>query len=343
MHRTKNTPFPQELLNRSSLDDPHILSGQFWGELRVFLAVAKSGSFSRAAALLATSQPTVSRQVKRLQDQLGAQLLVSSQVGVRLTSKGEQLARSLAELDQSLFMLSNDLRAESGKEEGLVRISITDGLGVFFLIPALEDFARAHPRIQVSLQNSLNLNDLRQSQTDLMIGFAPVQSSDVTTRTLGMLHLVPMASRAYVERYGVPELGNLERHKFIQTGLYMGNDEVWAPWNSLVGKGQIAHYSENSFTYGMMVKAGLGIGLLGSYTVMEPAARPIDLKVHIPIRLCATVLAGRLASRPVQLAFNWICEIFGSNNLWFSDKLTLAPKPNLDNRGFRLMFNLPAD
>ena len=48
-----------------------LLSGQFWGELRVFLAVAKTKSFNRAAEITNTSQPTVSRQVKRLQDAVG--------------------------------------------------------------------------------------------------------------------------------------------------------------------------------------------------------------------------------------------------------------------------------
>src|SRR5579863_9097198 len=72
------TPAPfseeQESITRTSLEHEQILSGQFWGELRVFLAVAKGKSFNRAAEMLHTSQPTVSRQVKRLQDLMGSQL-----------------------------------------------------------------------------------------------------------------------------------------------------------------------------------------------------------------------------------------------------------------------------
>jgi hypothetical protein len=62
----------QQSLNKSPLDDETLLSGQFWGELRVFLAVAKTKSFNRAAEMTNTSQPTVSRQVKRLQDVVAA-------------------------------------------------------------------------------------------------------------------------------------------------------------------------------------------------------------------------------------------------------------------------------
>ena len=56
----------QQSFNKSPLDRETLMSGQFWGELRVFLAVAKSKSFNRAAEMTNTSQPTVSRQVKRL-------------------------------------------------------------------------------------------------------------------------------------------------------------------------------------------------------------------------------------------------------------------------------------
>src|SRR2546429_8947924 len=85
----------QQSFNRSPLDDETLLSGQFWGELRVFLAVAKTKSFNRAAEILNTSQPTVSRQVKRLQDIVGSQLFISTPRGVKLTQKGEALAKAL--------------------------------------------------------------------------------------------------------------------------------------------------------------------------------------------------------------------------------------------------------
>jgi predicted transcriptional regulator len=91
----------QRSLIRTPWDNENILSSQFWGELRVFLAVAKAKSFNRAAEILNTSQPIVSRQVKRLQDLMGSQLFVPTQHGVRLTSKGQALAQSLTMLDHS--------------------------------------------------------------------------------------------------------------------------------------------------------------------------------------------------------------------------------------------------
>src|SRR5204863_4135347 len=99
----------QHAFNWRSLDDENLLSGQFWGELRVFLAVAKTKSFNRAAEITNTSQPTVSRQVKRLQDVVGSQLFVSTARGVKLTEKGEALAKALSRLDHTLFSITSDL------------------------------------------------------------------------------------------------------------------------------------------------------------------------------------------------------------------------------------------
>src|ERR1041385_6633003 len=91
----------QQALNKSPLEDETLLSGQFWGELRVFLAVAKTKSFNRAAEILNTSQPRVSRQVKRLQDIVRSQLFISTPRGVKLTQKGEALAKALVRLDHT--------------------------------------------------------------------------------------------------------------------------------------------------------------------------------------------------------------------------------------------------
>src|ERR1700760_1154647 len=139
-------PFDEEQqLNKSPLDEESLLSGQFWGELRVFLAVAKTKSFNRAAEILNTSQPRVSRQVKRLQDIVRSQLFISTPRGVKLTQKGEALAKALARLDHTLYSITSDLRAETSEPEGIVRVSITDGLNAFFAAPALLQFSTQYP------------------------------------------------------------------------------------------------------------------------------------------------------------------------------------------------------
>src|SRR6202035_2032118 len=262
-------PFDEEQqLNKSLLDEETLLSGQFWSELRVFLAVAKTKSFNRAAGITNTSQPTVSRQVKRLQGMVGSQLFIATARGVKLTQKGEALAKALCRLDHTLCSITRDLKAETTEAEGTVSVSITDGLNALFAAPALEQFSAQYPKIQLHLKNSVNLMHLRENQTDMMIGISPAESSGIRFQKLGQLHFIPVVAKDYIRKYGLPTRDNLEQHLFLQSEYYISRTVLWDGWQQAVARGRIAHYCDNSFAYGMLVKAGQGLGMLGSYTLL---------------------------------------------------------------------------
>ncbi len=312
---------------KTPLGDSHVLSGPFWGELRVFLAVAKVKSFNRAAEELAMSQPTVSRQVRRLQDVMGAQLVLPTQTGIKLTRAGEELAKSLLELDQKLFDISNDLTAEARSAEGLVRITITEGLAGLFLGPSLQGFCERHPQIKLQVNTPVSLTDFRANQTDVMLALAPSMQPNVTSRPLGFAHLIPIAARPYIERYGVPTRSNLPSHMFVQCSYYSGHNGLWDSWQSLIENGVVAHTCDNSYSYAFMVKAGLGIGLLGSYALAIPSAVPLELGVHIRIPLYALAATERLYAKSVRLAFDWLSDVFSPSVPWFSPELRLDALP----------------
>jgi DNA-binding transcriptional LysR family regulator len=330
----------QQAFNGSPLDDENLLSGQFWGELRVFLAVAKTKSFNRAAEITNTRQPTVSGQVKRLQDVVGSQLFIATARGVKLTQKGEALAQALCRLDHTLYSITSDLKAETSEAEGTVRISITDGMSALFAAPALGQFSARYPKIQIHLKRPINIMNLRENQTDIMIGFSPAESPDIRFRKLGQLHFVPVAVKDYIRKRGLPTRNNLEEHLFLQSEYYLARTGLWEGWQQAVARGRIAHYCDNSFAYGMLVKAGQGIGLLGSYTLVEPCFVPLEIDLRISVPLYLIALTDRLNARPVRLAFDWLSEVFGSNNPWFSDEFRLNNPPSVYDAGFRKMFNL---
>ena len=330
----------QQAFNGSPLDDENLLSGQFWGELRVFLAVAKTKSFNRAAEITNTSQPTVSRQVKRLQDVVGSQLFIATARGVKLTQKGEALAQALGRLDHTLNSITSDLKAETTEAEGTVSVSITDGLNALFAAPALEQFSAQYPKIQLHLKNSVNLMHLRENQTDMMIGISPAELSGIRFQKLGQLHFIPVVAKDYIKKHGLPTRDNLEQHLFLQSEYYLARTGLWDGWQQAVARGRIAHYCDNSFAYGLLVKAGQGIGLLGSYTLVEPCTVPLEIDVRISVPLYLIALTDRLNARPVRLVFDWLSEVFGGNNPWFADEFRLNNPPSVYDAGFRKMFNL---
>jgi DNA-binding transcriptional LysR family regulator len=320
------------------LDGETLLSGQFWGELRVFLAVAKAKSFSRAAEILNTSQPTVARQVRRMQDLMGSQLFIPTQHGVRLTRRGEELAQALARLDLALFSLTNDLQAEKKQTQGVVRISLSEGLGAVFVAPSLQQFSAKYSNIQMHLKNPVNVKNFRSSQSDILIGAHPVEASDIVCSRIGCLHFIPLVVKDYVHSHGIPRQNELAQHFFVHSEHYSGNG-LWEPWNRLAARGRVAHFADNSIAYGMLVRAGLGIGLLGSYTVVEPAMVPLDLDVRISVPLFAIAFAERLNARPVRLAFEWLCEMFGQNP-WFASEFRLDNPSSPYGPGFGRLFGM---
>lgn len=324
-------PFDQSnrSLNRTPLDDPRILSGPFWAELRVFLAVAKSKSFNRAAEELGISQPTVSRHVHRLQDLMGCQLLSSSNSGIILTERGSDLAKTLLELDDRLFKLSRQLRAETRAAEGLVHVSSTEALAGLFIVPNIAVFNEQFPNIRLHLKNPINLIKFRENQVDIALRFTPPVEKGVECRTVGFVHLIPVATHAYLTRYGMPTKDNLENHCFIDTEYYAARTELWSSWREALERGHVAHFSDNSYAYLFMVKSGVGIGLLGNYTLSDPQIVPLDIGVHVKMPLYLHADNERLNSKPVRVVYDWLTELFSTSNPWFGSELTLGTFPTM--------------
>ena len=327
-------------ISRLAIDDGALLSGRYWGEMRTFLAVAKAKSLAKAASKLGISRMTAGREIKRLQDVIGSQLITMCKTGAALTPRGEELAQTLLRFDQELFAITNDVRGETKQAEGVVRLSITDGLAVLFIAPALRQLARQYPRVRVEIKNPQNYVSLRENQTDMMVGFSPGKHPDVTSARAGTLHYLPMAARSYVERKGMPTLDNLGAHLFVDADRYSGKSELWRPWRKIVERGTVSCCCESSTVYGMTVKAGLGIGLLASINVLEPTAIPLDINCQIGLPLFATALTERLQARPVRIVFDFILSLLGEENPWLTSEMNLAARRSPYTEGYQMLFNL---
>src|SRR5947199_9221293 len=103
--------------------------------MRLFLEVARAKSFNNAARQLDVSHATVARRVRHHEKQMQVQLLLSTERGITLTPRGQELARALGELDESLYTITAGVREDSPNAEATVRVSITNGLNSLFLAP----------------------------------------------------------------------------------------------------------------------------------------------------------------------------------------------------------------
>ena len=128
--------------------------------LRAFVTVAETRSFTRAAHLLGRTQPAVSLQIRRLEDQLRAPLLDRGARTVGLTTEGAGLLPQA----RRLLRMNDDIVAALGEGdlEGEVRFGAPEDIATMHLPAILGGFARSHPRIRLSVtcDYTANLLDL---------------------------------------------------------------------------------------------------------------------------------------------------------------------------------------
>jgi DNA-binding transcriptional LysR family regulator len=320
---------PRSLHSSPSAGSDRLLSGSYWGELRVFLEVAKAKSFNNAAKQLKLTHPTIARRVRDLEKQMRVQLLVSTERGIKLTPRGEELAKALSNFDQSLYAIAAGVEEDTPNAEATVRVSLTNGTNAIFVAPNLQAFSRSNPHIHVHTKSIVSLNDLRQNQTDMMVAYVtPEDRPDLFVERLGTIHFRPLASKTYVSEYGLPTEANLKHHKFIQSYLYESNPDLWGDWNDLVRKGTVSHYCDDTLVYALMIRWDLGIGLTPTYVSVHREGVPVDLNVLISLPLYGIALRERLRSRPVRLVFDWLCDIFSERNVWFPSEFKAEEMPS---------------
>jgi DNA-binding transcriptional LysR family regulator len=183
--------------------------------LRVFIRVARSGSFSRAARELGISQPSASRTVALLEKEIGVTLFTRSTRALSVTESGaEYLTRveaALAALDEADHAVRN-----TGELRGVLRIASSSSFTEHMVIPRLAEFLARNPKLRVVLL----VNDQRQALitegVDVAFRFGSLGDSTATARRLGSIERMLVASPAYLRRAGRPKVpAELNSHAII--------------------------------------------------------------------------------------------------------------------------------
>lgn len=120
---------------------------------RIFYYVAKYRNFTRAADVLLTSQPTVTRTIKNLESDLGCRLFVRGKRGVTLTTEGELLYSYIAPAYEKILKGEEKLGGETSLQGGSVYVSATETSLHCFLLEKLGLFHDRHPQIRLKIIN----------------------------------------------------------------------------------------------------------------------------------------------------------------------------------------------
>src|SRR5256885_5546801 len=156
-------------------------------QLRYFCAVARTGSFTRAAQHEHVAQPSLSQQIRKLEDELDTKLFDRLGREVRLTQLGEAfLPRAegiLRQLDESKL----EIQEMAGAEQGKLDIGAIPTIAPYFLPPHLTSFARKFPRVQISVVEEVTaelLNLVNRGAIDLALLALPLPATQCVCREL---------------------------------------------------------------------------------------------------------------------------------------------------------------
>jgi DNA-binding transcriptional LysR family regulator len=287
-----------------------------WDAARVFLEVARCGSFRSAAERLSLSINAVRRRVGEFERQIGATMFIRDVHGARLTEEGVHVMAAVERMEAASFDL---LRSAGNALSGEIRVAVTEGLGTFWLAPRMVEFQRSFPNILIDLHCTMRSADVSRHEADIAIQLARPEAPDVIAVKLGRLHLMLFASEQYLQTYGTPAtVEELVKHRLViqpadesTANLFPGTSE-----RDLV----VMKTNVSSANY-WAVANGAGIGVFPTYALaLGGKMIPLDLDARWSFDIWLSYHPGSGRIPKVRNMIDWLIEAFNSAKYpWFGD------------------------
>ncbi|MFM2035449.1 MAG: hypothetical protein RL459_714 [Pseudomonadota bacterium] len=172
--------------------------------MQLFVEVARSSSFRRAAEVLGLPNSTVSRRIAELERDVGLRLFNRSTRRVELTEGGRLYYDNCVRIVQEAELAHQELTQLQAQPSGVIRASTPVDFSVIYLSPLLADFSRRYPGIRFNLDLTPNQADLMGDPVDVAIRMGPPKDQSLIARPIARLTTILVASPDYLRQRGVP-------------------------------------------------------------------------------------------------------------------------------------------
>ncbi len=181
-----------------------------------FTRAASLGSFTAAARSLSVSPSAVSKTIRRLERQLGLSLFTRTTRSLVLTPEGRELHERALHLLRAVEDVVQSAAAAQAEPAGTLKVAAPLPVGTRLLAPALPEFRRRYPKVQVDLRLSDHFINLVDEGIDVAIRIGHLADSRLVSRTLAPIRLGAYASPAYLAARGTPRRPDeLSRHDCV--------------------------------------------------------------------------------------------------------------------------------
>jgi DNA-binding transcriptional LysR family regulator len=295
-----------------------------WDDLNIFRAVASEQSFRKAAGKLKLAVNTVRARVQRLETSLDTTLFGRTRDGLILNADGTHVLEIALEMQAMSQRLMLGRGNNTVRKKGELKISCSEGIGVFWLAPRLHELQFLVPDLTVSLLSDFDQNRIHSRESDLCLGFLRPTDPDTIFCKLATLHFLPYASDAYLHIHGHPKsIEEAEKHRFVvhdAPGLHAETMSLFAGANTM-RRMAITKVNTSYLLYRAVVN-GLGIGALPTYVhAISPTVCALDIPVQLKFDLWLSYDRSVQKSQPVRIAIDWLKACFNPEKQpWFRER-----------------------
>lgn len=296
-----------------------------WEAARIFLEVARCGSFRAAALKLGQSVNALRRKIGQFEKEMDVPLLSRHVNGVQLTDEGSKIYGAVQQMESASFNLLQARSLSENQVQGIVGISITEGMGTGWLLPHLVEFQQANPQLEINLKCGSRPADLLRMEADIAIQLQRPKEQDLKVVKLGRMHLMLFGARSYFEKHGYPaSAADLTKHRWVVQSNDSGDWETH--WRRFFGElspdGLVVLRNNVASAHFWSVVEGAGIGAMGTFVQAMGAdlvALDIDIDTKHDIWLTYRPEAKRIAR--IRKTIDWLIQIYDPRRFpWFRDE-----------------------
>jgi len=203
-------------------------------DLAFFSLLVRHGNLSAAARDLGVTPPAVSTRLANLERRLGVRLLNRTTRRVSVTHEGEVYLAGGGRILAELEALERTVASTRAQPKGLLRLNATFGFGRAHIVPAVSDFVRQYPEVEVQMHLTDRPINLLDERFDVGVRFGEMPDARLTARKLADNRRLLCASPRYLQAHGEPRApGDLARHRCI---LVRENDVAYGTWHLRAGQ-----------------------------------------------------------------------------------------------------------
>ena len=287
-----------------------------WNQLKAFLQTAQTGTLSAAARKLGLSQPTLSRQVAAIEQQMGVTLVERVGKAMVLTPTGLDLlehARAMGAAAEALGL------AASGRSQavgGVVSVSASDAVAACLLPPIVQRLRTQEPGIAVEVIASNALSDLLRREADIAVRHVKPEQPDLIARLVREAQASFYASQDWVQAHGHPrgaaEAAALPFVGIDRNGQYL---QYLRQHGLPVSEQNFSCYCEHTVAHWALVRQGMGIGAMMDEIARETPGIVRVLDDVAPVRFPVWLVSHRelRTSRRIRVVFEALAEGLAKN------------------------------